>query len=416
MPKALPAQPHIDWLKKAAKQRLEELRAGDPSAKLAQAQRDIAVGYGFKSWRTLKAHVDALGLDGRIIAAATAGDAATLERLLADHPGKLGITGGSWDRPLLHHAAAGGHVACVGLLLAQGIDVNRRDRLDNATALHWAAQEGHLAVVQQLIAAGADIQGEGDDHQLGVLGWATCFGTVREDVAAYLLARGARLHIFSAIALGRAGDVRAMVTADPDLLALRMSRNEQGRLALHHATHCGRSDMVCLLLDLGADVGAADLSGSTALAHARDGVVVQTLLDAGARPDLMSALTLGRYEEAAAMLAAEPARLGPNGRDTICLHLAIDRRNLPAMRWLIEHGTDVDAKRVLYGCNQTPLHICAERGLVEVARELLAAGADTTIPDDTFHADALGWAEYCKQPKVADLIRARRAGTTADRA
>jgi ankyrin repeat protein len=195
-----------------------------------------------------------------------------------------------------------------------------------------------------------------------------------------------------------------------------MSRNEQGRLALHHATHCGRPDMVRLLLDLGADVGAADLSGSTALAHARDGVVVQVLLDAGARPDLMSALTLGRYEEAAAMLAAEPARLGPNGQDTICLHLAIDRRNLPAMRWLVEHGADVDAKRVLYGCNQTPLHICAERGLVDTARELLAAGADTTIPDDTFHADALGWAEYCKQPKVADLIRARRAGTTTDRA
>jgi hypothetical protein len=40
--KALPAQPHIDWLKKTAKVRLAELRVSDPTAKLHQAQRDIA--------------------------------------------------------------------------------------------------------------------------------------------------------------------------------------------------------------------------------------------------------------------------------------------------------------------------------------------------------------------------------------
>ena len=84
MPKALPAQPHIDWLKKAAKQRLEELRAGDQSAKLAQAQRDIAVDYGFKSWRALKAHVDVQSADGQIIAAVTGGNAPELKRLLAE--------------------------------------------------------------------------------------------------------------------------------------------------------------------------------------------------------------------------------------------------------------------------------------------------------------------------------------------
>jgi len=85
------------------------------------------------------------------------------------------------------------------------------------------------------------------------------------------------------------------------------------------------------------------------------------------------------------------------------------------VRWLIEHGVDVDAKRVLYDCNHTELHMCAERGLTEVAKELLQAGADTTILDDKFQADALGWAEYCKQPKVAKLIRAHRAGLAGKR-
>jgi hypothetical protein len=37
MPKALPPQPHIDWLKKAAKEQLAALRTHDASAKLHQA-------------------------------------------------------------------------------------------------------------------------------------------------------------------------------------------------------------------------------------------------------------------------------------------------------------------------------------------------------------------------------------------
>jgi ankyrin repeat protein len=409
MPKALPAQPNIDWLKKAAKERLAELRAGDPAVRLAQAQRGIAQDYGFKSWRALKAHVDSLSLDGRVIAAALAGDAEVLAGLLEAHPGKLDVTGGEWDRPLLHLAAAGGHVACVELLLSRGFDVDRRDRMDNATALHWAAQEGHLAVVRRLLEAGADLYGEGDDHGLGVLGWATCFANVQEEVAAYLLSRGARLHIFSAIALDRAEDVRAIVAADPTQLVRRMSRNEHGRLPLHHAAHCGRPAMVRLLLELGADADATDLAGAAAIAYARDGASLEALLAAGASPDLMGFLTLGRWEAAAAMVAADPARIGPQGSDTIALHRAVDRRDWRAMRWLIDHGADVNAKRVLYECNATPLHVCAERGFADAAAQLLEAGADTTILDDKFRADALGWADYCNQPAVAKLIRAHRA-------
>jgi ankyrin repeat protein len=412
MPKALPAFPHIDWLKKTAKSRLSELRASDPAARLHHAQRDVAEEYGFKSWRALKAHVDATSLDGRIVAAAVAGDAAELGRLLAQHPAKLAITGGEWDRPLLHLAAAGGHMACVELLLARGFDASLRDRVDRATALHWAALGGHLDVVERLLAAGVDIDGEGDDHALGVLGWATCFRDVHEEVAAHLLSKGARLHIFSAIALGHGDDVRAMVAAEPELLSRRMSRNEHGRMALHHAVVCNRPAMVALLLELGADVNAADLAGAAPIAYARQAAVesgiVQMLLDAGGRMDLIGALTLARYDLAEALLAQDPERLGANGRDTIALHLAVDRRDAAAVRWLIEHGVDVDARRVLYDCNHTALHMCAERGLTDIATQLLVAGAATTVLDDKYQADALGWAEYCKQPAVANLIRAHR--------
>ena len=155
------------------------------------------------------------------------------------------------------------------------------------------------------------------------------------------------------------------------------------------------------------------LAGAAPIAYAQQPAVesgiMQMLLDAGGRLDLIGALTLQRYEAAETMLAEDAARLGPDGRDTIALHLAVDRRDVRTVRWLIAHGVDVDAKRVLFDCNHTALHMCAERGIVDIAAQLLDAGADTTILDDKFHADALGWAEYCKRPEVAKLIRAHRA-------
>jgi hypothetical protein len=47
MPQALPANPNLDWLKKTAKQRLVELRASQPDAKLHRAQLAVAHDYGF---------------------------------------------------------------------------------------------------------------------------------------------------------------------------------------------------------------------------------------------------------------------------------------------------------------------------------------------------------------------------------
>jgi hypothetical protein len=288
MPKALPPQPHIDWLKKAAKDQLAELRVAVPSAKLHQAQLAVAREYGFASWRALKARVDVLSLDGQIIAATVAGQASELERLLAANPRKLAITGGQWNRPLLHLAAGEGHLDCVNLLLRFGFEVDKRDSFDNATALHWAASGGHLDVVKRLLAAGAEVDGERDEHELGVIGWATCFRHVQTEVAEFLLARGAKPTIFSAVALGRGDLVRALVAGDPSLLRLRkMSRFEHHRTPLHLAVLKNRPEMVKLLLELGADAGAKDSRGYTPLNFARattDASIAAMLIAAGANP------------------------------------------------------------------------------------------------------------------------------------
>jgi ankyrin repeat protein len=289
MPKALPSQPHIDWLKKSAKERLAALRERDPEAKLHEAQLAVANEYGFSSWRALKAQVDASSLDGQIIAAAKEGRADDLDMLLTENPRKITITGSAWDRPLLHIAAAEGHLDCVDVLLRHGFDIGTRDAFDNATALHWAAQYGSLDIVKRLIDAGADIDGEGDEHQIGALGWATCFKQVRKDVADFLLARGAKPTIFSAITLNRDDLVRRLVADDPKLLGTRkMSRFEHYRTPLHLAVLKNRSQMVRLLLDLGGDPSAEDGRGYTPLALATAKTypdITAALVAAGANPN-----------------------------------------------------------------------------------------------------------------------------------
>lgn len=62
----------------------------------------------------------------------------------------------------LHTAAAAGDAACVELLLAAGAGVGAAD-VHGTTAAHWAARSGAPAVLEALRAAGADLEAE-DGH------------------------------------------------------------------------------------------------------------------------------------------------------------------------------------------------------------------------------------------------------------
>jgi ankyrin repeat protein len=482
MPQALPANPHLDWLRKAAKLRLAELRAEKPDAKLHQAQRAIANEYGFNSWRALKAHVDRINptvrnhahvfeaaragdveavrraiasgfdpatpdVDGRtihqiakdrgheaiellardvqggntrperevesirgILEAAQSGDVAVLRARLDAHPELIDALGGGFQKATaLHLAALRNQHAALRLLIERGADPNRRDFPDNAAPLHFAAAHGDLETIRLLVEAGADIDGKGDDHEVGVLGWATCFRDVRQDVAAYLLDHGATLNVWTAIALDRADDLRAMVIREPALLAARMTRNQHRRTPLHHAVAKNRLRIVQLLLELGADPNVSDATGASALTtasqEAADHGVVASLLAAGARLDFLTAVNMGRYDEAEAMLRDNPSRIGPDGVDTIALHLAVNKKNMVTIRWLLAHGIDVNAKRPMWDCNHTALHMTIESAAIEIARMLLDAGADPDIRDDKYHATALGWAEFFGRADFAELIR-----------
>jgi ankyrin repeat protein len=163
------------------------------------------------------------------------------------------------------------------------------------------------------------------------------------------------------------------------------------------------------LLDLGADPHAADATGATPLTTAAqenaDASIISMLEAAGAKLDFIAALNLKRYDLAAAMLDEDPSRIGPDGRDTIALHLSVSKQNAESVRWLIEHGVDIDAKRPIWDCNHTALHMTAENGALNLSRMLLDAGADPNIRDDKYGATALGWADFFRRDELAALVR-----------
>lgn len=350
-----------------------------------------------------------------IVQAAQAGNIPELRGQLDAHPELIdAMAGGIKKATALHLAVLRHQHAAVRLLIERGAELDRRDFPDNAAPLHFAALRGDLETIRLLVEAGADIDGNGDDYGVGVLGWATCFRQVSEnaeEVAAYLLAHGAQLNLWTAIALDRVDDVRATIAREPSLLDARMTRNLHRRTPLHHAAAKNRARIVRLLLELGVDPNAVDATGATALTtvsqESADATIVSDLLAAGARLDFLTAVNLGRYDEAETMLHDDPARIGPEGRDTIALHLAVNRKNLTAVRWLIAHGVAVSAKRLMWDCNHTALHMTIENGSIEIARLLLDAGADPNVRDDKFNATALGWAQYFGRDDFAALIRDR---------
>jgi len=431
---SLPDAPSLEWLRKEAKRRLTELRQREPDAQLSDAQFEIAKQYGFASWRALKAHVYSLSVEGQLFAAARSGDVPRLRALLDEHPDKRFIRDKPYEWTLLHAAAvkdpaaatAKDSLGSVRLLLERGLDPNARERGDRTYAMHWAAAAGSLDVVRALADAGGDVVGHGDDHELDVIGWATCWDGCDDDehraVANFLVSRGARHHIYSAIAMRLGDEVRRIVASDPGALNRRMSRNENNQLPLHFAIRMHLPEMVALLIELGADPLAVDGSGNPASAYAEipgsDRAVVQAIhmmtlaeldsADRGHRApratglDLVAALSLGDWNTAEQLVKANSELLDASASGV--LHLMSKRSDAHAVRWLLDRGTDVNAVWSHWGSQVTALHLAAGGGHVEVVRTLLAAGADTTINDSRFESDPLGWARHFNKVEVIRIL------------
>jgi ankyrin repeat protein len=420
----LPDHPNLEWLRKQSKTRLSELRRVDPAAALSDAQFQLAQQYGFSSWRAMKRHIDASAIDDHIIESARNGDTDRLRKLLDGHPERLYLRVPPYDASLLFPAVQSGNVAVVHLLLERGLDVNYRERGDNTYAMHWAAAQGNLAMVRTLADAGGDVIGDGDDHGGGVIGWASCWDGCGDDahraVVEFLVSRGARHHIFSAVAMDLSDEVRRIVAANPSALNERQSRNENHRTPLHFAVAMNRPRIVNLLVELGADPLAVDSSGMPVAVYATnrdiDLPVMKRIHDMtlaelesarrgrrkprAAFQDLIAAAAVRDWNTVSQLAEANPQLMNSGA-----LHLLAKRGDRDAVIWLLEHGANPDALWAHWDADVTALHLAAAQGHAGVVRSLLAAGADPRIRDTRHDSDAAGWAEFFKKGDVVRLLR-----------
>lgn len=255
-----------------------------------------------------------------------------------------------------------------------------------------------------------------------MIGWATvwdgCDDVHHRAVADFLLSRGARHHIFSAIGLDLGDEVRRIVAADPSAIVRRMSRNENHQLPLHFAARKNRGAMVELLLELGADPLATDGSGLPVAAYAATRDVDRPVMEAihrltlaeldsadrghratrGAVVDLVACLSLGDLELAERLLRDDAEIVRRGG----ALHILAKRNETAAVAWLLDHGADPNARWMHWDAEVTPLHLTVYGDGDQCARLLLAAGADVRMRDSKHDGDAIGWAEHFGR---ADLQR-----------
>ncbi len=94
---------------------------------------------------------------------------------------------------------------------------------------------------------------------------------------------------------------------------------------------------------------------------------------------------------------------------------------IPAARWLLEHGADINRKATFggpdHGKGVTALHIAAQCGNAEMVKILVARGADLNLRDDLHGGSAIGWAKFAGKEENVRVTgpSSRRPGRTARR-
>jgi ankyrin repeat protein len=125
---------------------------------------------------------------------------------------------------------------------------------------------------------------------------------------------------------------------------------------LHLASQNGHKQVVCFLLEHGADVSARGYFGATPLSLA---------LHSG-------------HVGVAHILVERGADVSARDRSDTPLHLALSQGHVEVAHMLIEHGADVLARD---GRRKTPLHLASYAGYAEVAHMLVKSGADISAQD-----------------------------------
>lgn len=275
------------------------------------------------------------------------------------------------DTPM-HVAAAKGNVNVLEVLCAEKPSIGNIKNHDDETPLILAAKRGLVAVVKQLL------------HVPGSM--STSKETGGESLSEVW---GGFYPLHTAALEGHDELVRFLVTEEGYDINIR--RNTHQQTPLHIAVQSKSATMITLLMDLGADVAAADEDKDTAL-H----IAVMNNLEACRA--LLSHIS-GSGVKAINL---------PGGDGESPLHQACAWGNVEIVRLLVDKGADCHMRNTE---GWTPLHTAASWGQSSVVTLLLDKGADYRALTDSKSTPIILAAENGSAETIAVLIE---AGAAAD--
>ena len=342
---------------------------------------------------------------------------------------RLGRTIRKKSSPLLMVAAVRGRVELVGELCRLGSAVNVVDAYTGFTPLMGAIGSNREEVVEKLIELGADVDYIGDD-------------------------RVGRPLMF-AVQVGHTNIVRKLLDSNADIDRFAMV-GKRRYTAVMYATKHGRTEVVALLIEKGANLCLTDDEGRNVLAHAvgegcleivkqlcktdgKDGfidstdcdgrtplmcavdtddaeiAIVEKLLESGAnvnepdcvgRTPLIAATERGRSDIVKRLLKKKTLVIDRFDRDGwTALMFAVKRGDLDIVRELLKHKADPNRHDHHEGV--TPLIIAAQLGREDIVEELIRCGADPLHTDGT-NRTACDWASKKQHRRTIVLLQQAR--------
>jgi len=289
----------------------------------------------------------------------------------------------------------------VKMLLDAGAEPDTPNQ-DGETALMLALKTGELPVVEMLIKAGANVNLIEKFHNQTPLMWAAAAPKNAPEIVKLLLAKGADVKPRALYT-----DWPSQITSEPRA----QYRPSGGLTALLYAARDGCFECVDELIAAGADVNVPTPEGVTALMLALDNDhndVAKLLLDRGANPNVWDwwgrtalYIAIDRKEGGSSGGLRVAGNAGRAGRGGGAAAARVSGRptvsSMEIINALLDAGVDPNTQLNMHrpsrggnsgrfienlrstGC--TPLSRAAEGGDVEVARVLLAKGADPNIND-----------------------------------
>lgn len=253
---------------------------------------------------------------------------------------------------------------------------------DGQTPLHFARSR---PIVDLLLDAGADLDARDVDHRSTAAEWMLGDEPAqrRTELASYLVQRGASADIFLVAALGLPDRARAMLHANPSLLALRTSQGEYAEKP--------PSSYHIYQWTIGPNLTPLQVAAKFGQRETIDTMK----LFASPAQQLLLACHEGQRDEAHAIVRANPGiveALDPADRRALTDEAW--SANAPAVELMLELGFDPSQTSITGPTGGNALHCAAWEGSVACVSAILRYPAGRALleaRDSTYQGTPLGW-------------------------